>query len=153
MREDFWTQEEVEILKAYYSTATADELKVLLPRRGIDAIRKKARSIGYYVPASVEYKNRSNAKIGEKSASWKGGRKRTPKGYIQVLRKDHPRADSNGYVFEHIVVWEQYTGIPVEPGFVVHHLDGNKANNEIDNLCLMTFGAHSSYHNKRRKCK
>ena len=47
MREDFWTQEEVEILKAYYSTATADELKVLLPRRGIDAIRKKARSIGY----------------------------------------------------------------------------------------------------------
>lgn len=150
MRDPFWTKEEIDILKEYYSTATADELKVLLPRRGIDAIRKKARSIGYYVPASVEYKNRSIARSGERSATWKGGRKLTPKGYVQVLKKEHPRADPNGYVFEHILVWERYTGIQVEPGFVVHHLDGDKTNNEIDNLCLMTFGAHSSYHNKRR---
>lgn len=148
-----WSVSEVEILKSNYSTSTADELETLLPRRDINAIRKKARSMGMYVPKDIEYQNRSKAYSGDKGSNWKGGRKITPKGYVQLLMKGHPRADVNGYVFEHIDVWEKHTGIPVHDGFVVHHLDGNKQNNDISNLCLMTFGGHSAYHNRKRKGK
>lgn len=148
-----WTVSEIEILKNNYFTATADELEALFPNRCINSIRKKARSMGFHVPKDIEFRNRSTAKSGGNAYNWIGGRKITPKGYVQVLVKGHPRADLNGYVFEHIVVWENCTGIPVQKGFVVHHLDGNKQNNDISNLCLMTFGGHSTYHNKNRRVK
>ena len=45
----------------------------------------------------------------------------------------------------HIYVWEKYNG-KVPKGYHVHHLDGNKANNDISNLALMSAFAHSSHH-------
>ena len=153
MKVNYWTKREVDILKMYYFNSTATELKALLHQRDINSIRKKARSLGMYVPPSLEFKNRSNAHTGENSYQWKGGRKITPKGYVQILKKGHPRADSNGYVLEHILVWEKYTGMQIPDGMVIHHLDGNKTNNHISNLCLMTFGGHSTYHNTHRKGK
>ena len=39
---------------------------------------------------------------------------------------------------------ETTTELP--PGMVVHHIDGNKQNNEISNLALMTSGDHSRLH-------
>lgn len=46
----------------------------------------------------------------------------------------------------HRDVWEFYYGkIPV--GMCVHHIDGDKTNNDIDNLMLMRRGAHSVRHN------
>ena len=153
MKVNYWSEIEVDTLKTHYFDSTADELLKLFPGRSITAIRKKALKLEMYVPKHIQFVNRSKAKSGANSYAWKGGKKITPKGYVQVLRKGHPRADPNGYVFEHIVIWEQHTGIPVAPGFVVHHLDGNKTNNDISNLCLMTFGGHSSYHNRNRKGK
>ena len=37
----------------------------------------------------------------------RNGRHRTKKGYIVILKPEHPRADANGFVFEHIIVWEE----------------------------------------------
>lgn len=34
-------------------------------------------------------------------------------------------------------------------GFVVHHLDGNKKNNDINNLALMTYSAHNRLHSHK----
>lgn len=56
------------------------------------------------------------------------------KGYRKVLDKSHPRADSKGYVFEHIVVAEQMLGRPVLRGEEIHHRDENPLNNAPDNL-------------------
>ncbi|MCG0679851.1 hypothetical protein IMAU70100_01047 [Lactiplantibacillus plantarum] len=33
-------------------------------------------------------------------------------------------------------------------GFCIHHLDGNKMNDSIDNLAIMIAGAHNSHHMK-----
>jgi len=47
----------------------------------------------------------------------------------------------------HRAVWESHYG-PIPKGLLVHHIDGDSLNNDIDNLELMTRAAHASYHHK-----
>ena len=53
-------------------------------------------------------------------------------------------------VCPHILVWEQYMQHPVPDDCCIHHLDGNKLNNDITNLVCMTKSEHSRWHNKGR---
>ncbi len=46
----------------------------------------------------------------------------------------------------HRVIWEKETGIPIPKGYIVHHKDENKDNNNIDNLELKTFSQHRRDH-------
>jgi hypothetical protein len=46
-------------------------------------------------------------------------------------------------------VWETHNG-DIPDGMFVHHVDGDKSNNGIENLALMDGGKHSSYHTKKR---
>lgn len=56
------------------------------------------------------------------------------KGYKKILIHNHPRADSKGYVFEHIVILESIIGRSLSPGEECHHKDKNRLNNAPDNL-------------------
>lgn len=60
------------------------------------------------------------------------------KGYIKV----------NG-MHEHRLVAEEMLGRPLRPGEIVHHKDGNKRNNEPDNLEIMTQSEHIREHLRR----
>jgi hypothetical protein len=51
----------------------------------------------------------------------------------------------NGWRKEHIAVWERFNGL-LHEGCVVHHLDGDKQNNDISNLDMMTSQKHGSIH-------
>ena len=45
----------------------------------------------------------------------------------------------------HIYIWEKYNG-KIEKGYHIHHIDGNKYNNEIENLTKILEKDHLSYH-------
>jgi hypothetical protein len=54
----------------------------------------------------------------------------------------HPRANRDGYVREHILVWEKANGKPVPKGRYVHHLNGIKDDNRPENLIAVDQRSH-----------
>ena len=90
-------------------------------------------------------------KLGTYNPNWNGGRK-TKSGYFQVLSPSHPFADSRGYVQEHRLNVEKKIGRYLTPEEVVHHIDFNRGNNNIDNLMLFESDkAHQKFHTKIRQ--
>jgi HNH endonuclease len=57
-------------------------------------------------------------------------------GYVMLYAPDHPRARSNPYVFEHILVMESLLGRHLYPDENVHHRNGVKGDNRPENLEL-----------------
>jgi hypothetical protein len=55
------------------------------------------------------------------------------------------------YRKEHDVVMESEIGRRLTKDEVVHHINGNKLDNRIENLKLMTKSTHISHHNSLRK--
>ena len=70
-------------------------------------------------------------------------------GYKVIYLPDHHRAMHNdnweGFVYEHIVVAEEY-GEPLKDGEVIHHLDGNRSNNRYSNLLVLNKSQHGRLH-------
>ena len=85
---------------------------------------------------------RKNKYTGENHPCWKGGRRKTANGYIEIHFPGHQRARKNGYVFEHIVVLEEKLGRQLKPNEQCHHIDGNKQNNDPDNLIPLDIREH-----------
>lgn len=82
-----------------------------------------------------------------------GKRYRLSSGYIAVYMPDHPRAGVRNCVYEHDLVMEKHIGRFLDDGEVVHHIDGNKENNDISNLMLLTNSEHGKLHGKLRRMK
>lgn len=115
------------------------------------------RSVVYQGENNPNYGNR-----GSKNPIWKSDSRVSPYGYILIRNEDHPFANCDGFVFEHRLVAEKYllteeNSVVIDgqkylsPDYVVHHIDGNKKNNAVDNLQIMTLAEHTSYHHKARK--
>ena len=83
---------------------------------------------------------------GEKSTSWKGGKFLDKDGYVLVYKPKHKRSHHNGYVYEHIFLAGKYIGRNIKKSENVHHIDGNKQNNSIENLEIMTRAQHTIHH-------
>lgn len=75
---------------------------------------------------------------GSQHASWKGGRYLKKDGYILICNED-----GSGYVLEHRKVMAEHIGRPLKRTESVHHIDGNRQNNDISNLQLR-FGKHGN---------
>lgn len=85
---------------------------------------------------------------GERSRAWRGGRHLNGDGYVMLWCPEHPRAGKRGYVREHIKVWTDAHG-PLLPGWTVHHLNGIRDDNRLDNLAAVPPGANKSFHLQR----
>lgn len=75
---------------------------------------------------------------GPASPTWKGGRK-NHLGYIQIwVPQGYPGRPKNGYMMEHRVVMQEHLGRPLDRAEWVHHKNGIKDDNRIENLAIVS---------------
>ena len=74
---------------------------------------------------------------GEKQWNWKGGRSKNHQGYITILTPDHPFA-VHRRVLEHRLVMEKHLGRYLKPTEIIHHINGIRDDNRMENLELMS---------------
>lgn len=81
---------------------------------------------------------KANPLVGEDCAGWKGGRTTDRHGYVLInVSPSHPRVrKGHNYVSEHTWVMEQALGRYLLPGEEVHHINGIRDDNRIENLEL-----------------
>jgi hypothetical protein len=75
-----------------------------------------------------------------------------PGGYGVITPRGHRRiydSDTHRLVMEHDYVWREYHG-NIPRGYIIHHRDGNKLNNNPSNLQLMKNDVHSYKHKSYR---
>jgi len=78
------------------------------------------------------------ARRGEKSTNWKGGRTKDSKGYVILTRPVFPGCEKykRPGIAEHIVMMARYLGRALKPEETVHHKNGIRDDNRIENLEL-----------------
>lgn len=81
---------------------------------------------------------------------WKGGRSQHGEGYILIYKPNHHFVNQNGYILEHRLIWEEYHKAILLPWAIVHHINGNKQDNRIENLEVMSISDHSIHHNPKK---
>lgn len=74
---------------------------------------------------------------GESHPMWNDG-KQINNGYIEIKCENHPFATRHGYVREHRLVMEKHLNRFLRSEEVVHHKNGIKDDNRVDNLELFT---------------
>ncbi len=89
-----------------------------------------------------------NPMFGKVPVNFKG-KKINYHGYVEIFAPKHPRARCK-FVLEHRLVMEKDVGRFLRAEEVVHHKDGNKKNNKINNLILCKNEyEHRTFHKQR----
>ena len=90
--------------------------------------------------------------IGKNNSYWKGGITKKNK-YIYLRIPEHPNAGKNGYVAEHVVVaCKKYNLEKIPKDMVVHHIDLDKTNNQLNNLYITRKKDHNALHWNLQQC-
>ena len=95
---------------------------------------------------------------GAKNSSWISDERISYYGYKLIRKLDHPFKNSDGFVFEHRLVAEEYllneqNKINIDgkdylsPDYHVHHIDFDRTNNDVDNLYVLPNSLHVKFHN------
>lgn len=84
--------------------------------------------------------------LGQRSWNWKGGRLKTSGGYIKIriFLNDffYPMADKEGYILEHRLIMAKHLGRNLHSWEIVHHKNGARGDNGIENLQLVSDDRH-----------
>ena len=145
-----WSQNDTERLITVYPYVKNEIIAKVLGRT-ILSIQKKANHLNLTKDKEIYSAMKSIDNEGDKCCNWKGGRKYNRNGYVFILDKGNPGADKNGYIFEHRKVMSEHIGRPLEDSEIVHHINGIKDDNRIENLELLINGEHTTLHHTGSK--
>ena len=113
---------------------------------GVARWTRRVKGVGYSNCRPCTARADKNFKRGADSVRWKGGKYKDRDGYIRVYNKGMDvytsMENSNGYIPEHRIVIAEHLGRCLEKWEFVHHKNGIKDDNTIDNLALTTSGTH-----------
>lgn len=130
----------LEFLRLYLAGATQEDLR---KRFRICVARVRLT----LATASIPVIRRRGHVRGPGGPTWKGGR-RLQGGYVMIRRQPNdpldglPPGSSTSYVLEHRLVMARHIGRALRPNETVHHINGIKTDNRIENLQLRS-GGHS----------
>lgn len=91
------------------------------------------------------HNNNYNRK-GSLAFGWKGGIKKDKDGYLYEYCPNHPFTNNTKCVYQHRLVYERYYNCILLPSTLIHHIDGNRQNNIIENLQPMYNNQHTKIH-------
>lgn len=84
-----------------------------------------------------------------KNPNWNNGRFLTTSGYVYIRVCNHPYTNKQGYIAEHRLIMEKKLGRYLNSKEVVHHINGIKDDNRIQNLMLFASNSdHIKFHKK-----
>lgn len=112
---------------------------------------KCSKTVVYATPADMKRRSKTgmcrncylkNPMIGKEHGSWKGGIVKHEKGYTLIRKPNHPFCKGNGYIFEHRWVVEQHIGRYLKVNEIIHHINGIKNDNRLENLVITNNTEH-----------
>ena len=136
------------LFKLSISTVRRRLIQHIKMRTGLETRRLRGDDIGSHLRGKSRILSQTHKNAMKKGAisRWDrdavGHTLKKSSGYLVVTRGINK---SRQY---HQVVYEGYYNIKISPDQVVHHINGNKLDNRIENLQLLTKEEHSSLHAK-----
>jgi len=95
------------------------------------------------LPTWFQKKHKINVgKIREKAGNWKGGLYKGKDGYVYIYKPEHPNNIRKGYMAEHRLIIEKYLGRYLNRQEIIHHKNGIKDDNRLENLKIVTRSKH-----------
>ena len=94
---------------------------------------------------------------GVNNAAWKGGRYTNYEGYILVhlhpANPLYPMTDTQGVVMEHRLLVAESLGRCLESEELIHHKNGIKGDNRLENLQIVSIQEHRKIHSSWLQCE
>lgn len=128
---------EIDVIRTYFPEWGVSKCKELLPHRAEASIAKKANDLGVRCDLIKQRQN-----LGLRTHNMPKGFYLCPQGYFVYS----PTGSTEDRILFHRYVMEQHLSRKLRSDEIIHHKDGNKMNNDISNLEIMTRAEHARHH-------
>ncbi len=108
--------------------------------------KKRAKELGCDIMELPDGRGKHTHHVrGKNHYRWQTGKHISVDGYVKIrVGTTHCLADPNGYAYEHTLVWFS-AGHSIEESEVLHHINGDKQDNRLENLMIRNKREHPFY--------
>lgn len=116
--------------------AAGERIRKPAPPCSVDGCSDPARSRGYCAIHYARFRAHGDTDLRPRAKATHPPRTDKRSGYRSLYRPGHPMAGKNGYIMEHRLVMSDALGRPLLATENVHHINGVRDDNRIENLEL-----------------